>query len=813
MNYRTSLHPTSTLPLWPGLQPQTPQLALPQIVPPTAVVLDPSVLNELDPLATDPVQKNAREAWEGAESHPPPAQDPSNPNAATPIGSIPPSSPLPRKDGPPSPQSSSQMPVSAPATSSTFPSLASLARTLTRSPKRSVTPPLPLPPRTSSLHHAHHASLPSVPTNLISSASPTTASLSDPISQTTSVVDEQGNSSRTTVSSGSDDVIITSSPKPDGQFDFQKFLDQMKTKGADPIAKYLRSFLSNFAKKTFAVNDQIKIIHDFLDFISDKMRTMEGSPWQNSNTQNFDNAMEAMEKLVMNRLYEFTFQPLLPPSQRTTDDLERDHVLRQRILLFGWLREEHLDIPIGGEGGPVGKEVNGFLQFAQQELLKINHYKAPRDKLICILNCCKVIFGLIRHLKLSEGADSFIPILIFVVLKANPEHLLSNVEYINRFRSPSRLQSEAGYYLSSLMGAVSFIETMDHSSLSNISQEEFERNVEAAIETLPMARTPSPPSNIRPQTPRTPNLTGSPIPTPPVLRPAISPLAGEEAARPLSLPMPSSASDVAANPEHPDSLQVSLAEDTRRFFQRTSDTISKPLVAIGRIFSDVLDETGIAGQQGNKESDRRVGWRDLPGPFAPLSVGNVQQDSPESPVPHWSHPDQIRRADAIQQAPHTPLGDSSHQPPIQTPYKPRVRPAYSNSPARSYTGSSPGTDYTPTSRGQSAMNQPIALGESLPYRQPPTPAPDAVPAQRLPIPSPHPSRNPTPTLDLGALQDEIDRAHLAAQDAARATLMQIFPTVDRDVAEMVLEANDGDLGRSIEGLLEISGGGSQAVVH
>ncbi|KAF8494247.1 hypothetical protein JB92DRAFT_3147156 [Gautieria morchelliformis] len=621
-------------------------------------------------------------------------------------------------------------------------------------PWRFVTPPLPLPPRTSSLHRAHHASLPSVPTNLISSASPTTASLSDPISQTTSVVDEQGNSSRTTVPSGSDGVIITSSPKPDGRFDFQKFLDQMKTKGADPIAKYLRSLLSNFAKKTFAVNNQINIIHDFLDFISDKMRTMEGSPWQNSTTQSFDNAMEAMEKL------------------RTTDDLERDHVLRQRILLFGWLREEHLDVPIGGEGGPVGKEVNGFLQFAQQ--------------------------GLIRHMKLSEGADSFIPILIFVVLKANPEHLLSNVEYINRFRSPSSLQSEGHVQ----MGAVSFIETMDHSSLSNISQ-----NVEAAIETLPMTRTPSPPSNIRPQTPRTPNLTGSPIPTPPMLRPTISPLAGEEAARPLSLPMPSSASDVAANPEHPDSLQASLAEDTRRFFQRTSDTISKPLVAIGRIFSDVLDETGIAGQQGNKESDRRVGWRDLPGPFAPLSVGNVQQ------VTHWSHPDQIRQDDAIQQAPQTPLGNGSYQPLIQTPYKPRVRPAYSSSPARSYTGSSPGTDYTPTSRSQPVVNQPIVLGETQPYRQSPALAPHTLPAQRLQIPSPHPSRNPTPTLDLGALQDEIDRAHLAAQDAVRATLVQIFPTVDRDVAEMVLEANDGDLGRSIEGLLEISGGGSQVVVH
>ena len=27
------------------------------------------------------------------------------------------------------------------------------------------------------------------------------------------------------------------------------------------------------------------------------------------------------------------------------------------------------------------------------ELLKIKTYRAPRDKVICVLNCCKVIFG------------------------------------------------------------------------------------------------------------------------------------------------------------------------------------------------------------------------------------------------------------------------------------------------------------------------------------------------------------------------------------------------------------------------------------
>lgn len=39
------------------------------------------------------------------------------------------------------------------------------------------------------------------------------------------------------------------------------------------------------------------------------------------------------------------------------------------------------------------KQAQGFLEFAQRELVKINQYKAPRDKLICVLNSCKVIFG------------------------------------------------------------------------------------------------------------------------------------------------------------------------------------------------------------------------------------------------------------------------------------------------------------------------------------------------------------------------------------------------------------------------------------
>ena len=93
-------------------------------------------------------------------------------------------------------------------------------------------------------------------------------------------------------------------------------------------------------------------------------------------------------------------------------------------------------------------------------MLKIKSYRAPRDKVVCVLNCCKVIFGLLKHSKSDSSADSFMPMLIYVVLHANPEHLVSNVQYILRFRNQDKLGGEAGYYLSSLVGFNSIYPTL-----------------------------------------------------------------------------------------------------------------------------------------------------------------------------------------------------------------------------------------------------------------------------------------------------------------------------------------------------------------
>jgi len=193
---------------------------------------------------------------------------------------------------------------------------------------------------------------------------------------------------------------------PNLPFDFHRFLEQLRHRTADPVAKYLRSFLSEFSKKQWMVHEQVKIIHDFLGFITGKMGMCE--VWREVSDQEFDNAKEGMEKLVMNRLYSQTFSPAIPPPNPPTplgrrsrgrdmqmagrrgqhqEDVERDEILAQKVRIYGWVREEHLDIK------PVGESGRKFLTLAMQELEKIKTYRAPRDKVICVLNCCKVIFG------------------------------------------------------------------------------------------------------------------------------------------------------------------------------------------------------------------------------------------------------------------------------------------------------------------------------------------------------------------------------------------------------------------------------------
>jgi hypothetical protein len=293
--------------------------------------------------------------------------------------------------------------------------------------------------------------------------------------------------------------------------------------------------------------------------------------------------------------------------------------------------------------------------------------------------------------------------------------------------------------------------------------------VEDAIQSLPDSdpNSPSIPS-------ATPNVR--------IKQANLSPHAGEESAQPLSIAAPTQ----------------TLSDDAKRLLQKTGDTISKPLNAIGRIFSEALD-----GAEGK--------FTYLPGPFAPYEIGREQRmEQSGTRPPQWSYPNggwspQPQSASSGSHMPQTPqTADGAHSAPIQTPYKPRVKrvtsASYSGSP-----GGSPGffPEDTPSRTGP-YTNQPLAIGHSQQLLSPPTLPPRV---QSLAgTEQGHISRTPTPNLDLAGVQAEIDAATEHAAAASRDTLVQIFPGIDGEVIDLVLEANAGDLGKSIEALLEMSSG-------
>ncbi|XP_023549908.1 vacuolar protein sorting-associated protein 9A-like isoform X3 [Cucurbita pepo subsp. pepo] len=247
------------------------------------------------------------------------------------------------------------------------------------------------------------------------------------------------------------------------------FLERMRRPTASDFVKSIKSFIVSFSNNAPDPERDSASVQEFFTKMEGSFRAHP--LWSGCSEEELESAGEGLEKYVMTKLFSRVFASF-------ADDVKRDEQLSEKMALIQqFIRPENLDIK------PNFQNETSWL-LAQKELLKINMHKAPRDKLVCLLSCCKVISNLLLNASIASnenppGADEFLPVLIYVIIKANPPQLHSNLLYIQRYRGQSRLTGEAAYFFTNILSAESFISNIDANALS-MEETEFGKNMESA---------------------------------------------------------------------------------------------------------------------------------------------------------------------------------------------------------------------------------------------------------------------------------------------------------------------------------------------
>lgn len=86
-----------------------------------------------------------------------------------------------------------------------------------------------------------------------------------------------------------------------------------------------------------------------------------------------------------------------------------------------------------------------------------------------LIETCHAI-GQILNKKPGAGADDFLPILIFALIRSKVPAIPSTIDYLQRFCNPAILLSEPGYCLTNLAGAAYFIENSTSADLNIVDK-------------------------------------------------------------------------------------------------------------------------------------------------------------------------------------------------------------------------------------------------------------------------------------------------------------------------------------------------------
>lgn len=180
-----------------------------------------------------------------------------------------------------------------------------------------------------------------------------------------------------------------------------------------------------------------------------------------------------LEEAVERRLCEGMYAKIY--RHRTTHDEAADDKLRSKTAALAVVGIDLTDLGVQltepteppEAQADKAKEVRKWLDGARQELIAMNESRYPLGKLNHLKAAHKSIVDTLSHFHPSSSADEIMPMLIYTLITLPPANInvISDLRFIERFRWEPKLTGEAAYCLTNLEATISFLETVDLSTL------------------------------------------------------------------------------------------------------------------------------------------------------------------------------------------------------------------------------------------------------------------------------------------------------------------------------------------------------------
>ncbi|PFH38747.1 vacuolar sorting protein 9 (vps9) domain-containing protein [Besnoitia besnoiti] len=257
---------------------------------------------------------------------------------------------------------------------------------------------------------------------------------------------------------------------------YNVFLDRLKHPSCSAVVASVKRFVEFFPTNLSRAEAAARI-HPFLSQVQAALLRAEVFASAAKTEVDRQQVMEGLERFVLQKLHAVLFR-------ETEEDRAENAALKKKLhCLAAWIEFRHLEVP------PLPNA--SALALGAREIERLDKMRSPRDKLVLILNCCRVIIAVLDSARKASGcstppaADDLLPLLIYTLIQAKPGALHSHIQFISFFRHPSRLVSEEAYFFTHFCSAVEFVKMLGKPgvSLNEVSDEMYrEKMAQAELE-------------------------------------------------------------------------------------------------------------------------------------------------------------------------------------------------------------------------------------------------------------------------------------------------------------------------------------------